>query len=334
MSRYLFWQKFFGKRKFPLVLMLEPLHACNLHCAGCGRIREYADTLSSCLSVQECIDSVLESGAPIVSICGGEPLIYPDIIDLVDRILCLGKHIYLCTNGQLLDAKLSDFCELSQKNRRVKSRLYWNVHVDGMARTHDLIVEKNGAFDVAIRGITAAKRAGFFVYTNTTLYKQTSIDELIELAELLSSCGVDGMMLAPGYGYDSVKVSENDDEFFLKRSEICEKFREIRTRLKRFRITATPPFLDFLCGERNLPCAAWANPTRNVKGWKAPCYLITDKHYETYEQFINSTDWSKIGYGKDPRCENCMMHCGYEPAAVLYANKMTDLIRLAIWQMS
>jgi hopanoid biosynthesis associated radical SAM protein HpnH len=328
------WQKFFGKRKFPLVLMLEPLHACNLHCSGCGRIREYADTLSSRLLVEECVDSVLESGAPIVSICGGEPLIYPEIIELVDSTLRLGKHIYLCTNGQLLDTKLSEFCELSKINRRVKRRLYWNVHVDGTSRTHDLIVEKSGAFDIAMNGIMAAKRAGFFVYTNTTLYKQTSVDDLVELARILELAGVDGMMLAPGYGYDSVKVSEDNCNIFLTRSEICEKFREIRTRLKKFRITATPAFLDFLCGDRNLPCAAWANPTRNIKGWKSPCYLITDKHYETYDQFINSTDWSKIGFGKDPRCENCMMHCGYEPAAVLYANKITDLIRLAIWQIN
>jgi hopanoid biosynthesis associated radical SAM protein HpnH len=327
------WQKFFCKRKFPLVLMLEPLHACNLRCSGCGRIREYADTLSSRLTIQECVDSVLESGAPIVSICGGEPLIYPDIVELVERIICLGKHIYLCTNGQLLDAMISEFCKLSQTDRRVKKRLYWNVHIDGMARTHDLIVEKNGAFDIALNGISSAKRAGFFVYTNTTLYKRTSIDELVELVVMLELFGVDGMMIAPGYGYDSVKVSPSDD-FFLKRSEIYERFREIRMRLQKFRITTTPAYMDFLCGEKNLPCAAWASPTRNVKGWKAPCYLITDKHYETYDQFINSTDWSKIGFGKDPRCENCMMHCGYEPAAVLYANRFSDLVRLVIWQMS
>ncbi|MDR1290724.1 MAG: adenosyl-hopene transferase HpnH [Planctomycetaceae bacterium] len=334
MSRYMCWQKFFGKRKFPLVLMLEPLHACNLHCSGCGRIREYADTMANRLSVAECVDSVVESGAPIVSICGGEPLIYSEILELVDRVLRLGKHIYLCTNGQLLESKLPDFCDLARTNRRVKSRFYWNVHVDGMSQTHDSIVEKRGAFEIAMRGIAAAKHAGFLVYTNTTLYKQTAIEELVELAELLESAGVDGMMLAPGYGYDAVKVADNENNFFLTRKEICEKFREIRTQLKKFKITATPPFLDFLCGDRTLPCAAWANPTRNVKGWKAPCYLITDKHYETYDQFINSTDWSKIGFGNDSRCENCMMHCGYEPAAVLYANKLTDLIRLAFWQIS
>jgi hopanoid biosynthesis associated radical SAM protein HpnH len=331
------WQRVFGKRKFPLVLMLEPLHACNLCCSGCGRIREYSETLSRCLSVDECVNSILESGSPIVSICGGEPLIYPNILELVDRTLRLGKFIYLCTNGQLLESRLPDFCELAKNNSRARSRLYWNVHIDGVAKTHDSIVGKNGAFEIAINGIKAAKREKFFVYTNTTLYSQTTVDELVELAEKLKLLRVDGMMLAPGYGYDAVKDGKNKNnanDFFLTRSKICEKFREIRTRLKKFRITTTPTFMDFLCGERKLPCAAWANPTRNVKGWKSPCYLVTDKHYETYNQFIDLTDWSKIGYGNDPRCEDCMMHCGYEPSAVLFANKFTDLIRLALWQIS
>jgi hopanoid biosynthesis associated radical SAM protein HpnH len=339
MTYYLCGRRFFGGGRFPLVLMLEPLHACNLHCSGCGRIREYSDVLSSYLSVDDCIDSVVSCGAPIVSICGGEPLLYSGLLELVERALRLGKHIYLCTNGQLLESKLSEFCLLAASNSRVKRRLYWNVHLDGAAKTHDLIVGKSGAFDIAMNGIKAAKKAGFLVYTNTTLYKQTSVDELVELAVELERVGADGMMLAPGYGYDAVrgerdkKNGESEGDFFLTRSDIGEKFRELRVRLRRFRVTATPVFWDFLCGERSLSCAAWANPTRNIKGWKAPCYLVTDTHYETYEKFINSTDWSKIGYGNDPRCENCMMHCGYEPAAVLYANKISDLIRLTLWQL-
>jgi hopanoid biosynthesis associated radical SAM protein HpnH len=333
MSFYMLRRKLFCRGKFPLVLMLEPLHACNLHCSGCGRIREYSDTISKRLSVVECIDSVVDAGAPIVSICGGEPLIYPEIVELVDRVIRLGKHIYLCTNGQLLADKLAEFTALAQRHHLVRKRMYWNVHVDGMSQTHDAIVEKSGAFDAAIKGITAAKQAGFFVYTNTTLYKQTTINELIELAKLFERLRVDGMMIAPGYGYDAVKEEGTDNNFFLTRNEIYETFREVRAKLSKFRITATPVFLDFLCGERKLPCAAWANPTRNVKGWKAPCYLITDKHYDSYKDFLQLTDWSKIGYGNDPRCEQCMMHCGYEPAAVLFANRLTDLIRLARWQI-
>jgi hopanoid biosynthesis associated radical SAM protein HpnH len=331
MTFYMLRKKLFGASvKFPLVLMLEPLHACNLHCSGCGRIREYAESVNKQLTLEECLESVTECGSPAVSICGGEPLLYSDIIQLTDKTLRLGKHIYLCTNGQLLTNKLDDFIQLSRQNRRVKKQLYWNVHLDGMPATHDAIVEKSGAFEKAVEGITAAKKAGFYVYTNTTLYKKTEIAELVELGQTLKNINIDGMMIAPGYGYEMV----GDESFFLTREEIHEKFRMIRKMLGGFRITTTPIYLDFLCGERFLPCAAWANPTRNILGWKSPCYLITDKHYPTYREFLEQTDWSRIGRGNDWRCEHCMMHCGFEPAAVLFGNKFRDLIRLATWQFS
>lgn len=331
MTFYMLRKKLFGSSsKFPLVLMLEPLHACNLHCSGCGRIREYAETVNKQLTLKECLDSVTECGAPVVSICGGEPLLYSDIIELADQTLRLGKHIYLCTNGQLLTKKLDDFIQLSRQNRRVKKQLYWNVHLDGMKTTHDAIVEKSGAFEKAVEGIAAAKKAGFYVYTNTTLYKKTEIAELVELGQLLKNIKIDGMMIAPGYGYETV----GDESFFLTRQEIHEKFQMIRKMLNGFRITTTPIYFDFLCGERFLPCAAWANPTRNILGWKSPCYLITDKHYPTYRECLEQTDWSRIGHGNDPRCEHCMMHCGFEPAAVLFGNKFRDLIRLAKWQFN
>ncbi len=328
-----------GNKHYPFVLMLEPLHTCNLRCAGCGRIREYKDTLSQRMTVADCLDSIQECGAPIVSICGGEPLIYPEIIDLIDETLKRGKHIYLCTNGQVMEEKLAEFIQLAKKNRRVRGRLYWNVHLDGMAATHDAIVEKPGAFAKALSGITAAKKAGFYVYTNTTLYRQTGIAELTELCKLLTTIGVDGMMMAPGYGYEAVSnellsmTDSQNESFFLTRDETTQSFREIRDKLGKFRLTATPIFMDFLCGDRDLPCAAWANPTRNVKGWKGPCYLVTDRHYPTYRDLIESTDWAAIGPGKDARCEHCMMHCGFEPAAVLYGNRLRDLLRLAAWQL-
>jgi len=404
MATYMLRKKLGGSRKggtakYPLVLMLEPLHACNLKCSGCGRIREYADTLGQRLSVDQCLHAVKECDAPIVSICGGEPLLYPEIVELTDKILGLGKHIYLCTNGTLLEEKLDDFVQLAKKNRRVKNRLYWNVHLDGTAAVHDAIACQPGTFERAYQGIFAAKRADFYVYTNTTLYKTSSVDDLVTLAEMLSvnfatfarlpSYRIDGMMIAPGYGYDAVLnnsppvegghfvqqnggvVSLPDSEpplplqeggidhpcpskgeklttpappkegnchFFLTRPEIHELFREVRQKMKRFRITATPIYMDFLCGERELPCAAWANPTYNVKGWKAPCYLMTDRHYDTFAEFMQETDWSKIGrnndgLGNDSRCQDCMMHCGYEPAAVLFGNRLRDLVRLALWQM-
>ena len=330
-ATYMLRKKLARTQKFPLVLMLEPLHACNLKCSGCGRIREYAETLGQRLSVEESLHAVRECGAPIVSICGGEPLLYPEITELTDKILRLGKHIYLCTNGILLEEKLDSFVQLAKRNRRTKSRLYWNVHLDGTANVHDAVVEKPGTFAQALSGITAAKKAGFYVYTNSTLYKPATTGDLACLAEQLQAVKIDGMMIAPGYGYDAVQSSQ---PFFLNRSEIHTLFQEIRQKMSKFRITATPIYLDFLCGNRQLPCAAWANPTRNVKGWKSPCYLVTDRHYETFHEFMQQTDWSAVGLGNDPRCQDCMMHCGYEPAAVLFGNRLRDLIRLALWQMS
>jgi len=340
MAKYMLWKKLSRTRNFPLVLMLEPLHACNLKCSGCGRIREYADTLGQRLSVDECLHAVDECGTPIVSICGGEPLLYPDIIDLTDKILKRNKHIYLCTNGILLKEKLGDFIQLAKNNRKTKSRLYWNVHLDGPAGVHDAITERPGTFDKALAGIAAAKTAKFYVYTNTTLYKTSTINDLVDMAECLQKMNIDGMMIAPGYGYDAVQCDKNQtsdhfqtNSFFLNRTEIHILFQEIQQKLNRFRITATPLYLDFLSGHRQLPCAAWANPTRNVCGWKSPCYLITDKHCNTFQEFIQQTDWSRIGLGNDPRCQDCMMHCGYEPAAVLFGNSFRDRIRLVLWQM-
>jgi len=335
MATYMLRKKWSGIQRFPLVLMLEPLHACNLQCSGCGRIREYADTLGQRLSIEECLRAVKECDAPIVSLCGGEPLLYGEIVPLTEKILQQGKHIYLCTNGILLEEKLGGFVQLAKKNRRTKSRLYWNIHLDGTAEIHDAITEKPGTFAKALEGIRAAKRAGFYVYTNTTLYKTSMAADLVALAEQLHAVNIDGMMIAPGYGYDALqKETGRKDDFFLNREETHQLFKEVRQVMRRFRLTATPLYLDFLCGERQFPCAAWANPTRNVCGWKSPCYLITDKHYDTFDNFMEQTDWAKTGLGNDPRCQDCLMHCGYEPAAVLFGNRWRDLLRLALWQMS
>lgn len=329
MARYIAGNKLVGRKYFPLVLMLEPLHACNLHCTGCGRIREYADTVQERMTLDACLEAVKECGAPTVSICGGEPLIYPEIVDLVDGLLWQGRHLYLCTNGQIMAQRLPDFVALAARNRRTRKRLFWNVHLDGLAPTHDAITEKTGAFDKAVEGIAKAKEAGFYVYTNTTLYRQTDVAELVELGKLLTRLKIDGMMIAPAYGYEAVQ----NESIFLTRQETYEKFREIRERLRDFRLTTTPIFMDFLCGELELPCAAWANPTRNIRGWKGPCYLVTDKHFASYQELIDGTDWAKIGPGNDPRCEHCLMHCGFEPAAVLCTNKVSNLFRLARWQL-
>ena len=319
--------KLSGRKKYPLVLMLEPLHACNLHCSGCGRIREYASTMNKRMTPAECLASVDECDAPIVSVCGGEPLIYPEIVELIEGILDRGKHIYLCTNGVLLEEKLEKF--LTIRNKHLKKRLYWNIHLDGPESVHDAIVEQSGVYQKAVRGLTAAKKAGFFVYTNTTLYKQTTVEQLVELAEELTPLKIDGIMLAPGFGYESV----GNESLFLTKDEVHEKFREIREKLSKYRITTTPIFMDFLCGERNLNCAAFANPTRNIAGWRGPCYLIADKHHESYAALLGDTAWEKYGPGNDPRCEHCLSHCGFEPAAVFACNSLADGIRMGMWQI-
>ena len=329
MTGYLLRKKLAGQKKFPLVLMLEPLHACNLRCSGCGRIREYAETLRRQMSVDQCLEAVEECGAPIVSICGGEPLIYPHLEQLVDAILATRRHIYLCTNGLLLEEKLACL--------RPSTHLFLNVHLDGMEVTHDTIVGREGVFAAAVRGIQAAKKAGFSVCTNTTVYKETNLDEIAVLMEYLTQQGVDGFMISPAYGYEAVRDSDPDSagQIFMTRTEIHERFRQARALLRGYRLITSPVYLDFLCGDRPLVCAAWANPTRNVCGWKGPCYLVTDKHYDTYGELLEATDWDQLGPGRDPRCEHCLVHCGFEPAAVFAANRcVRDIMRMAVWQMT
>lgn len=307
-------------KRFPLVLMLEPLHTCNLTCTGCGRIREYESTITQRLSLDRCLHASDECGAPVVSICGGEPLLYPEIGPLVAGLLKRGRHIILCTNGMFIRRRLADFTP--------DDKFFFNVHLDGLEESHDIAVEKKGVFRDAIDGIKAAKAAGFKVSTNTTVYKETDMREIEQLFEYLEQFGVDGHHVSPGYGYSAV----NDREIFLTRDDVREKFRDIDRMAKRFRINNTPTYLDFLKGDRDMPCTAWGNPTYNVKGWKGPCYLITDAHYRTFEELMTETQWENYGEGNDPRCEHCMVHCGYEPSAALGINgKITDTLKLATW---
>jgi hopanoid biosynthesis associated radical SAM protein HpnH len=329
MVGYIGKHKLTGTRRFPLVLMLEPLHACNLTCTGCGRIREYSQTIKEKLSVQECLDAVDEAGAPIVSICGGEPMIYPEIGALVRGILRKRKHIYLCTNGMFIRRKLHEF--------RATDRFFFNVHLDGLEETHDLAVERAGVFRAAVDGIVAAKKAGFLVCTNTTIYKETDLGEIDRLFAYLTRLGVDGFMLSPAYGY--VAVHETNPQgaaaIFLTRDDIRAKFKEAEKLLGKYRMMSSPVYLEFLSGKRELTCTAWGNPTRNVKGWKGPCYLITDEHHATFRGLMDDTDWDRYGHGKDPRCEHCMVHCGYEPSAALGVNsRLGDSLKMLMWQLS
>ena len=307
-------------KRFPLVLMLEPLHACNLTCTGCGRIREYESTITQRLSLDECLSAADECGAPIVSICGGEPMLYPEIGPLVARLLERNKTIYLCTNGMFIKKKLKEF--------RPHEKFFFNVHLDGMEKNHDIAVEREGVFREAVEGVRVAKQAGFKVCTNTTVYKETDMQEIEELFEYLSQFHVDGHMISPAYGYSAV----NDREIFMTRDDIHEKFKDIDKLAERFTLNSTPTYLEFLQGTRDYPCTAWGNPTYNVKGWKGPCYLITDAHYKTFEELMTRTPWESYGAGNDPRCDHCMVHCGFEPSAAFGINsKFGDTFKLMSW---
>ncbi|MFN7993611.1 MAG: adenosyl-hopene transferase HpnH [Bryobacteraceae bacterium] len=310
------------RKRFPLVLMLEPLHACNLTCTGCGRIREYESTITQRMPLEECLAAVDECGTPMVSICGGEPMMYPQIGELVAGILQRNKNIYLCTNGMFIVKRLREFTP--------DKRFFFNVHLDGLEKTHDLCVEREGVFREAMEGIKAAKAAGFMVCTNTTIYKETDMKEIEALFEYLEPFHLDGHQLAPAYGYSAV----NDREIFMTRDDIREKFQDIERISQRFYVKQTPLYLDFLKGTRDLPCTAWGTPTYNIKGWKGPCYLITDGHYKTFEDLMTQTPWEHYGPGNDPRCEHCMMHCGFEPSAALGINaSIADSFKMLTWAL-
>jgi hopanoid biosynthesis associated radical SAM protein HpnH len=330
MAGYIATKKIRRQRRFPLVLMLEPLHACNLTCTGCGRIREYETTIKDKLSLEECLASVEEAGAPIVSICGGEPLIYPQIGELVRDILKKRRHIYLCTNGMFIRKKLHLF--------RSTSRFFFNVHLDGLEETHDKAVERKGVFAEAVEGIKAAKAAGHLVCTNTTVYKETDMAEIDALFAFLTGLGVDGFMLSPAYGYAAVQRTNPTGaaEIFLTRDQVKQKFREADKLLRKYKMATSPIYLEFLQGKReDLRCTAWGNPTRNVKGWKGPCYLITDGHHDSYEDLMNETPWENYGRGNDPRCEHCMCHVGYEASAALGVNaRLGDSLKMLLWQLT
>jgi len=321
LAKYVAGQRFRGTKKFPMVMMLEPLHACNLTCTGCGRIREYKSTINEIMPVEQCLAASDECGAPIVSICGGEPMIYPEIGKLAKGILDRGRHIILCTNGMFIRKRLHEFKPVSS--------FFFNVHLDGLERTHDLCVERDGVFREAIEGIKAAKAAGFLVCSNTTIYKETDLNEIADLYSYLDTLGVDGYMLAPAYGYSAVQTTD----IFMTREDIRAKFSAAVSLLDKYNLMVSPIYLDFLRGARELECTAWGTPTYNPRGWKGPCYVITDNHYATYREMIDQTPWENYGPGNDPRCANCMMHVGFETTPVLGAKRqLGDTWTMLKWQ--
>ncbi|MEJ2192409.1 MAG: adenosyl-hopene transferase HpnH [Nitrospirota bacterium] len=307
---------------FPLVLMLEPTHRCNLACAGCDRIRLYGKNEVPDLGLDECLDAAVQSQAPVVTVTGGEPLLYSQVKPLVRELLAMKRHVYLCTNGLLAE----DFIASVEPH----PRFVLNFHLDGMAETHDRIARRPGTFERAVENIKRAKARGYRVNTNTTVFKDSDIGDLRGLFELLKGLGVDGSLISPAFSYESV-----EDCIFLSRQEIVEKFRQMEGFFSAFSFLSTPPYVDFLLGKRELRCTPWGIPTRNPLGWKSPCYFITDRYVGSFQELMQETDWRRFEEGEDPRCRNCMVHGGYEASVMrLVSSSPRDLVRLALWNMS
>jgi hopanoid biosynthesis associated radical SAM protein HpnH len=319
---YLLKQKALRRKKFPLLVELEPLFACNLKCAGCGKIAQPASLLKQRMPVEQAVNAVLESGAPAVSIAGGEPLMHKEIDEIVRQLLARKKIVFLCTNAVLLPKHIDKF----QPHRNFA----WMVHIDGLRDRHDASVCKDGVFDQAVAAIQDAKARGFRVMTNTTFFDTDSPQDVIDVLDYLNDeLKVDLMQISPGFAYEKAP----DQEHWLGVEETRELFKKAFAdgRRKRWRLNHSPVFLDFLEGKRDLSCTAWGIPSYSLLGWQRPCYLMDDGYASTYKELIEETDWSKYGRGRDPRCANCMAHCGYEPTAVLATmGSLRESIRAAV----
>jgi hopanoid biosynthesis associated radical SAM protein HpnH len=306
-SSYLMKQKLQRKKRYPLVLMLEPLWRCNLACVGCGKIQHPEEILNTYLSPEECWAAAEECGAPVVSIAGGEPLVHPQIDKIVSGLIERKKFVTLCTNAILLERWLPKF---------TPSKYFsFTIHLDGMRDLHDDMVDRKGVFDKAVKGIEEAKRLGFRVTTNTTVYSDSSVDDMKELFNYLTDdLKTDGIVVSPGYDYPKAP----NQKVFMQRPQMIQKFRDILTLddSKRWNFVDTPIFLEFLQGKRAMQCTAWGNPTRTVLGWQRPCYLMNEGYANSFVELMEETEWERYGYGRDARCTNCMAHCGYEATAV------------------
>lgn len=305
MSWYLLKQRVKGRKRFPLTMILEPLEDCNLTCTGCGRIREYEPILDKKLTVDEMMRAVEECDPPVVSIAGGEPMMHPQIGELVSAIIAQKRFVYLCTNALLYKRAM----------KVIKPSPYFAfvVHLDGLQKTHDIAVEREGVYDVAIKAIKEFREKGYRVCTNTTLFSGNEPEEYHELFAMLNDMGVEGMMVSPGFQYK--EVAHHD--IFLQRDEARSFFKRIFDGCKEgIRFYNNPLYLDFLMGKREYQCTQWTTPTFTPAGWRKPCYLIADEHAKSFVELMETTDWESYGFGKDPRCDTCMMHCGFEGSAV------------------
>ncbi|MEU6641516.1 adenosyl-hopene transferase HpnH [Saccharomonospora sp. NPDC046836] len=309
-ARHVVTQKLRGRKKFPFIMELEPILACNLKCGGCGKIQHPAHILKQRMPVEQAVAAVEECGAPMVSIAGGEPLMHPEIDRMVNELVKRKKYVFLCTNAVLLRKKLDKL------DLKPSKYFAFTVHIDGLRERHDAAVAKDGVFDEAVAAIREVKRRGFRVTTNTTVFNTDTPQSVIDVLDYLNDdLEIDSLMLSPAYAYEKAP----DQQHFLGVQETRELFRKTFAggNRKRWRLVHSPLFLDFLEGKVDFECTAWGVPLYTLFGWQKPCYLMSDGHAKTYQELIEETEWTKYGRGRDPRCANCMAHCGYEPTSVL-----------------
>jgi len=308
---YVVKQHLLGRKRYPLVLMLEPLFRCNLACAGCGKIDYPAEILNQRLSVAECLEAVDECGAPVVVIAGGEPLLHREIDEVVRGIIARGKYVIVCTNALLLEKKM----ELFKPNKFFS----WSVHLDGNREDHDRSVCQEGVYDRCVSAIAKAKAAGFRTIINATLFNNADPERMARFFDDVMEMGIDGISVSPGYAYERAP----DQQHFLNRTATKELFRGIFSRAlpgrKKWQFNQSSLFLDFLAGNQTFHCTPWGNPTRTYFGWQRPCYLLGEGYAKTFKELMETTDWDKYGTGNYEKCADCMVHSGYEATAVAAA---------------
>jgi hopanoid biosynthesis associated radical SAM protein HpnH len=310
LAKYVLTQKIKGREKFPLIVELEPLFACNLKCNGCGKIQQPHEILRQRMPVEQAVAAVEESGAPMVSLAGGEPMMHPQIDVIVDELVKRKKYVLLCTNAELIRKRWEKF------DFKPSSYFAFVVHIDGLRERHDESVSKHGVFDEAVEAVRFLKGKGFRVTTNSTFFNTDTPQTVIDVMNYLNDdLQVDHMQISPAYAYEKAP----DQEHFLGVTETRELFRKAFAdgNRKRWRLNHSPLFLDFLEGKVDFECTAWGIPSYSLLGWQRPCYLMADGYVKTYKELVETTDWDAYGRGRDPRCNNCMAHCGYEPTAVL-----------------
>lgn len=321
---YVLKQKLLRRKRYPLVLMLEPLFRCNLECAGCGKIQYPDHVLKQRLTVEQCLKAADECGAPIVSIPGGEPLIHPEIKEIVEGLVAQKRYVYLCTNAILLKRKLNLF--------KPTKYLTFSVHLDGLKEEHDKAVCRDGVFEQAVGGIKEALAKGFRVTTNTTLFDGAEPQRVRKFFDFLTELGVEGMMVSPGYSYQKAP----DQTHFLHREKTEKLFKAIfANRKKEWKFNQSPLFIEFLMGKRNYTCTPWGNPTYSVFGWQKPCYLLGEGYVQSFKELMETTEWENYGSGeRNEKCADCMVHCGFEPTSVdatfSSLNGFVDTVRITL----